>query len=129
MRMKSFLSLAIAASMVVSGMAMAADGDKPKPEGDKPARKPEGKPGDRPAGGGDMIKRLDKNGDGKVSKEEAEAAPRLAQNFAKFDTNSDGQIDEAEFKANAPKRGEGDKPGEKKPGGGDRPAKKPEAAK
>ena len=126
MRIKAILSLAIAATMTVSGMSFAADGDKPKPEGDKPARKPEGKPGDRPAGGpGEMIKRLDTDKDGKVSKKEAEATPRLSENFAKFDANTDGFIDEAEFKANAPKRG-GDKPGEKKPEG-DRPAKKPDA--
>lgn len=123
MQIKAILSLAIAATMTVSGMAFAADGDKP-------ARKPEGKPGDRPAGGpGEMIKRLDTDKDGKVSKDEAKGNPRLTENFAKFDTNSDGFIDEAEFKANAPtKRGGGDKPGEKKPEG-NRPAKKPDAPK
>lgn len=126
MNVKSILSLAVAATMAISSMTFAADGDKPKPEGDKPARKGEGKPGDRPAGGpGEMVKRLDKDSDGKVSKAEAEGNPRLSANFAKFDTNSDGFIDEAEFKANAPKRD--GKPGERKPGG-DRGDKKPEGA-
>ncbi|QOV88006.1 EF-hand domain-containing protein [Humisphaera borealis] len=123
MRIKTILSLAIAATMTISGMSLAADGDKPKPEGDKPKR-PEGKPGERPAGGpGEMIKRLDTDKDGKISKDEAKGNPRLTENFAKLDANSDGFIDEAEFKAAAAKRGEG-KPGEKKPEG-----KKPEAPK
>jgi len=117
MRIKSILSLAIAASMGLSSVSFG-DAEKPKkPEGDKPARKPEGKPGERPGGQGGpaaMIKRLDKNGDSKLSKEEVAGAKRLADNFAKIDANSDGSIDEAELKANAPKRPEG-KPGEKKP--------------
>lgn len=120
MRNKSILSLAIAASMAISTVSFA-DAEKPKkPEGDTPAKKPERKPG---AGGqGDpaaMIKRLDKNSDNKLSKEEVAAVKRLNDNFAKIDANSDGSIDEAELKANAPKR-EG-KPGEKKPDGAKKP--------
>ena len=109
MQIKSILSLAIAGVISLNSFTFAADGDKPKPEGDKPAgKKPEG----GRAGG---IKALDKNNDGKISKEEAAGNPRLSENFAKIDTNSDGQLDEAELKAAAPKKPAGDKKPEKKP--------------
>lgn len=68
-------------------------------------------PGNRPGGprggqGGDrpnpqeMFKRLDKNGDGKISKEEA--PERLAANFDKIDANKDGFITPDELKARQP---------------------------
>jgi Ca2+-binding EF-hand superfamily protein len=57
----------------------------------------------------DLIKRADKDGDGKVSKEEMLASmpqddgsgPMKA--FAKADANGDGKISKAEFKAALPK--------------------------
>lgn len=60
--------------------------------------------GGRPEGGpptwiAEFAKRLkdaDANGDGKLSQEEA--PDRLKQNFDRIDTNSDGQIDEAEVR-------------------------------
>ncbi|MEM6344248.1 MAG: EF-hand domain-containing protein [Bacteroidota bacterium] len=48
-----------------------------------------------------ILKDLDKNEDGKISKEEA-AGP-LKNDFSRIDTNEDGLIDEEEFKAGAPK--------------------------
>ena len=45
------------------------------------------------------LKALDKDGDGRISREEAAAAPRLAQNFAKIDTNGDGFLTKDELKA------------------------------
>lgn len=67
-------------------------------------------PGDRrqhgpfsgPPGGRDFrerIKAADKNGDGKIS--EQEASGRLARMFVRIDANSDGVLDEAELKTMA----------------------------
>ena len=83
------------------------EGDRPRPEGDRPkpeADRPRGegdrpKEGDRgakaPAADAEFFKRLDKNGDGKISKEEA--PDRLADNFGRIDTNNDGFLDRAEI--------------------------------
>jgi Ca2+-binding EF-hand superfamily protein len=40
---------------------------------------------------------LDKNGDGKISREEAQASPELMVIFVPTDTNSDGDISVVEF--------------------------------
>jgi Ca2+-binding EF-hand superfamily protein len=57
-----------------------------------------GRPG-RPGGGAAGIKeymtRLDKNGDGKISKDEA--PERIKENFDRLDANKDGNIDAEEF--------------------------------
>jgi collagen type III alpha len=45
----------------------------------------------------ETFKRLDVNGDGKISKDEA--PPRLAQNFDRFDIDKDGFISLREFRA------------------------------
>lgn len=66
-------------------------------EGDRP-RRPESESdrpqSDRPRNSGSNIeenfKRLDENGDGAVSKEEAPA--RLKENFSRVDTNGDGKV-------------------------------------
>src|SRR5947209_3744281 len=55
-----------------------------------------------PDGGGPMarLKAADTNGDGLISKAEAEAAlPRLARQFDQIDTNHDGQLSPEELKA------------------------------
>ena len=41
--------------------------------------------------------KADKNGDGKLSREEAASLPAIASNFDKFDTDKDGSISPAEF--------------------------------
>jgi HlyD family secretion protein len=46
-----------------------------------------------------MIAALDKDSDGKISKDEAAASERMGQNFATNDANSDGFIDSAELAA------------------------------
>jgi len=72
---------------------------RPEGEGDRPRRPPA--EGDRPkgdrrreGGGGNNLeenfRRLDQNGDGSVSKEEA--PNRLKENFSRVDTNGDGKV-------------------------------------
>lgn len=51
------------------------------------------------------LKAADKNGDGMISREEANASlPRLAKHFDQIDTNQDGQITREEMKAFREKR-------------------------
>ncbi len=98
------------------------EGDRPRPEGDRPPqrgdapRRPEDAPreGDRPRPEGaprgerspeggppsgerlkELFSRMDKNSDGKLSKEEA--PDRLKENFEKADSNKDGFVDKAEL--------------------------------
>jgi len=54
-------------------------------------------------GGPGMMKHLDKNADGKLSKEEA--PPPMREHFDQVDTNKDGQVDEAELRAAHEQRG------------------------
>lgn len=42
--------------------------------------------------GGDMLAKLDTNGDGVIDRAEAAKAPRLSEHFDKLDTNHDGKI-------------------------------------
>jgi Ca2+-binding EF-hand superfamily protein len=48
---------------------------------------------------GDHWKKLDTDGDGRISREEAKAAPRLAEHFGAIDANGDGYITPEEMKA------------------------------
>jgi hypothetical protein len=71
-----------------------------------------GGPGGRAGAGGAgvqqfiaRLKEADANGDGKISKEEA--PDRLKQAFDRIDTNSDGQLDDAELRALAERIGRG----------------------
>ena len=48
---------------------------------------------------GDFLKKLDTDGDGRISKAEAQAAPRLAEHFDEIDANKDGFITTDEMKA------------------------------
>lgn len=59
-------------------------------------------------GKGSPVQRFDKNGDGKISKEEA--PPPMQRNFSKHDTNGDGFIDAEEAKS-LPRPGQGGPPG------------------
>jgi EF hand len=45
----------------------------------------------------EAFERADKNGDGKLSKEEAENMPAIAQRFEQIDTDKDGNISKAEY--------------------------------
>lgn len=90
------------------------DGDRPRPEGDRPAPRAEGgKPDGAPADGqrrDELFNRLDKNGDGKLSKDEA--PDRLKDNFDRVDKNKDGFVDKAELRELF-ERGDGERPARK----------------
>ena len=45
------------------------------------------------------LKAADQDGDGKISRAEAVALPRLAKHFDEIDTNKDGFLDRQEMKA------------------------------
>jgi collagen type III alpha len=103
----------------------------PRPDGERGfgGPRPEGGPGG--PGGPDMAARLmenDKNGDGKLSREEL--PDRMQQNMERLDTNGDGFVDKAELEVMANRfRGQGGPggPGGRRPGGepSDRPSRPP----
>jgi len=77
----------IAALFVVPAIGFAADNPTPANSAPKHDR----------AG---FFKKVDTNGDGMISKAEAEKnAPRLAKRFDKIDTNKDGQLSKDELRA------------------------------
>ncbi len=45
---------------------------------------------------------IDENGDGTISRDEADAAPGLADNFDSLDANGDGALDESEVGVGGP---------------------------
>jgi Ca2+-binding EF-hand superfamily protein len=93
----------------------------------------EGRPGQPgPGGRGNpeeiarRLKEADKNGDGKISKEEA--PDQLKERFDRIDSNGDGQLDEAELKVMFERMREaGGRPEGGRPAG--RPERKPEEKK
>jgi Ca2+-binding EF-hand superfamily protein len=58
-----------------------------------------GNPGDSSTGGKHGRGPVDANGDGIVTREEAQTHPRLSADFDAADTNKDGQLDATEMKA------------------------------
>jgi len=122
--MKLKLTAAITALVAAFSLGIAQDegGKGKRPEGGK------GKGGDPAQRAKMMIQRLDKDGDGKLSKEEFAAGPmaervkdqpeRLDRMFAALDKDGDGKLSEAELAA-AP-RGDGKgRPGAKGEGKGE----------
>ena len=65
-------------------------------------------PGSSGPRGGDPISRFDRDGDGRISQDEA--PPPMQHNFSKHDTNGDGYIDAEEAKL-LPRPGQGGPPG------------------
>jgi hypothetical protein len=51
------------------------------------------------AAAAERFKALDTNGDGRISRAEAQAAPALAAHFDQIDANKDGQVTPKEFRA------------------------------
>ena len=121
--MKKFLTI-LATVMLACGLS--AKPERPEREGGKKGGPPEGRPSRE-----EMIKKFDKDGDGKLSEDErAELRKameaRRKEFMAKFDKDGDGKLNEEERKAAMaarPKSGPGDKPGGKRPGG-DKPGGK-----
>ncbi len=125
--MKKFLVLTTA---LVAGLAVGlshADDDKGKGKG-------KGKAADPAARADAMIKSLDKDANGTISKEEFAAGPMAAKAkekggdgmidkiFAGRDTNKDGQLDKAEL--STPPKGKGGDKGKGKGKGGEKGAAK-----
>ena len=94
------------------------------PGGEGRNRGSEGSGPNAKTGRGDPIQRFDKNGDGKISQEEA--PPPMQKNFSRHDANGDGWIDADEAQS-LPARGGGPgnagegSPGSGKPGPEDLP--------
>lgn len=94
--MKSITS--ILAILALAATVNAAEGDAKKPEAGKKKANPE-----------EMFKKLDKDGNGSISKEEFMAGPgkkdatKGAEIFGKKDKNGDGSLSKEEFTA-APKK-------------------------
>jgi HlyD family secretion protein len=91
-------------------------GSKEGSPGDRPGKgaKKTGKRGGKGKGGGSSsLMQFDKDGDGKVSKDEAPA--QMQQYFERLDTNGDGFIDRGESAASAARRQKGG--GKGRPGG------------
>lgn len=63
------------------------------------------------AGMQDRLKAADKDANGLISREEAQALPGLAANFATIDADNDGNISLAELQAARPARGGGQRGG------------------
>ncbi len=99
-------------------------GQAPEKPVDGPSRGDGGKGGGGPPGGGDpaaiasmILQRVDKDGDGKISKEEASADERMSSNFTSYDKNGDGMAELSEIQAYMASR-VGKSRGEKGVGGG-----------
>ncbi len=66
---------------------------------------------------------IDANGDGTVTRDEAEAAPGLTESFDSLDANADGVLDESEVGVGGPETGTGEgNTGEGDAGEGEAPA-------
>ena len=65
---------------------------------------PEAPKGDRAHKVHERIKAADKDGDGKISRAEVVALPRIAKHFDEIDTNKDGFVTKEELKARHDKR-------------------------
>lgn len=68
------------------------------------------------------MQRVDTNGDGKISKEEAASNEMMAKSFDSTDTNKDGMVDRAEFTA-AMKKRSAEGGGARGPGGEEGPGR------
>lgn len=90
--------IALAVSTLIISSAAFADPAGPQGAGD-------GKREHRAHKMHERMKAADKNNDGQISREEANASlPHVAKHFDDFDTNKDGQISKEEFKAHHEKR-------------------------
>ncbi|RPI83148.1 MAG: hypothetical protein EHM42_08710, partial [Planctomycetaceae bacterium] len=65
--------------------------------------------GAKPKGNANRLRKLDSNGDGKISRDEAKG--RLRENFDRIDSNSNGYLEPAEMRKALDQLGEGRKAG------------------
>jgi hypothetical protein len=88
-------SLVVLVSVMASGAALAGSWDSGSPDGSKAMPHH-----------GHMMSRhsVDANKDGVVSRDEAQALPRLAAEFDSVDSNKDGQLDQGEMTAHRESR-------------------------
>lgn len=112
--MKTKTLLLTTAAALIGSLTLHAQ-DAPKPPGEGGPRNPGG---DGPGRLDEMLKKVDTNGDGKISKEEwIEFSRKEADDrFSKMDANKDGTVDKAEMEEGARKMRES-----RGQGGGDRP--------
>ena len=92
------VSLKLASVLLIAGFGASAVYAQTPPE------PPKGDRANRAAKMHERIKAADKDGDGKISRAEAVALPRLAKHFDEIDTNKDGFITKDEMKAFHDKR-------------------------
>lgn len=121
------------ATLLVSGWALAADPVAPVAPVAQPA------PMAAPAGKAAKAAKMDTNGDGSISREEAQAHGKLASRFDSLDTDKNGSLSSAEMKAHKEqhvgkpgKMDKADKPGKHVAGldtNGDQLISREEAAK
>lgn len=96
--MKPILAIAAAASLAL----LAACEQKPSEQTTGPgaqdqAAAPQQEQPATGAPGAASFSQLDTDGNGKISKSEAQAMPRLEQDFQQADRNQDGSVDQSEF--------------------------------
>lgn len=87
--MRTLLTLSVAAAAFSVSLVHAADAVSSAASGPAQGR----------AAAAERFKALDTNGDGRISRAEAEAAPALVAHFDQIDANKDGQITPKEFRA------------------------------
>jgi hypothetical protein len=92
--------VAVTAAAWALGAAAQQPPAQPAPPAPRPATQPGLQPA--PAASPDMMaafKKADANGDGRITRDEAEKLPGMAERFDALDKNKDGALDLGEFAA------------------------------
>lgn len=122
--MKTNAKLALVIAALGCSLSMLKAEDAPKPPANPDARpapaEGRGNGGDAKARLEEFFKKMDTNGDGKISKEEyvAHEKTMAEERFSKIDTNNDGFIDMKEFEEAARKLSEARRSQQGPPSGG-----------
>jgi hypothetical protein len=94
------LSFALVAASLFFSIAFAQqEPQRPAPTPNAAVERPATPPAGPAVDVGAIFDKLDMNHDGKLTKDEAQAHPTVAANFASADTNADGVISKEEFLA------------------------------
>ncbi len=103
MKAKHMFIAGAAAAVLPLAAAMAQQGPTPEQPDPQNASPPEQSAPAQRSGGGATFESLDTNGDGKISREEAQANAGVASQFSRYDVNGDGFIERDEVnQANNP---------------------------